>query len=103
MWIQLNVIYCLMGPFMRQTERTRRHVFEMRRLHCQQRRLTSLTQGTAVRAKGPAETQKKGRGGGGNQAQVAFVNFEMQRSNKIYNALLLALTVALFPAGRLET
>lgn len=37
---------------------------------------------------------------GGGQAQVAFVNFEMQRGNKIYNILLLALTVALFSAER---
>lgn len=31
---------------------------------------------------------------------MAFVNFEMQRGNKIYNILLLALTVALFSAER---
>lgn len=39
--------------------------------------------------------------GGKNQAQVAFVNFKMQRGNKISNILLLALTAALFSAERL--
>lgn len=38
------------------------------------------------------------KGGGGDQAQVAFVNFGLQRGNKIYN--ILALTVALFSAER---
>lgn len=41
------------------------------------------------------------KGGGKNQAQVAFVNFKMQRGNKISTILLLALTAALFSAERL--
>lgn len=87
-----------MGLFTRQTEGTRRHVLKARLLHCQQRKLTSFTQELLFEQKGRQGCKK----GGKNQAQVAFVNFKMQRGNKISTILLLALTAALFSAERVS-